>query len=158
MPGPITFETPTALEYFASLVADDASLSLVEAAAAIAQDDFPQLDTQAVLAEIDALAARLKQRFPAEYVSPAIAYLSHESCAVSGALLNAGGGEVSARLVTATKGIDLPGLTIEDVRDGIDTIFDESAMTVVTDPRRPAESGGHSSVTPLMVPKAYQPG
>ena len=32
---------PTALEYFASLVADDASLPLLEAAAAIAQDEYP---------------------------------------------------------------------------------------------------------------------
>jgi regulator of sirC expression with transglutaminase-like and TPR domain len=64
----MTFETPTALEYFASLVADDASLSLVEAAVSIAQDDYPQLDTQAVLAEMDALAVRLKQRFPADAV------------------------------------------------------------------------------------------
>ena len=42
MPGPLTpltFEPPTPLEYFATLVAEDASLSLVEAAAAIAQDD-----------------------------------------------------------------------------------------------------------------------
>jgi regulator of sirC expression with transglutaminase-like and TPR domain len=68
MPGPLIFEPPTALEYFASLVADDASLSLVEAAVSIAQDDFPQLDTQAVLAEIDALAVRLRQRFPADAV------------------------------------------------------------------------------------------
>jgi regulator of sirC expression with transglutaminase-like and TPR domain len=68
MPGPLTFVTPTALEYFASLVADDASLSLVEAAVSIAQDDFPGLDTQAVLAEIDALAVRLKRRFPADAV------------------------------------------------------------------------------------------
>jgi regulator of sirC expression with transglutaminase-like and TPR domain len=71
MPGPstpLTFETPTPLEYFATLVADDASLSLVEAAVAIAQDDFPQLDTLSVLAEIDALAARLKQRLPADAV------------------------------------------------------------------------------------------
>lgn len=64
----MTFEAPTALEYFASLVADDASLSLVEAAVSIAQDDFPRLDTQAVLAEIDALAVRLKRRFPADAV------------------------------------------------------------------------------------------
>jgi NAD(P)-dependent dehydrogenase (short-subunit alcohol dehydrogenase family) len=99
-----------------------------------------------------------KQRFPAEHVSPAVAYLCHESCDVSGALLNAGGGEVSARLVTATTGITLPGLTIEDVRDGLDAIFDESEMAIVTDPRRPAESGGHSPVTGLMVPKAYRPG
>jgi regulator of sirC expression with transglutaminase-like and TPR domain len=68
MSGPLTFETPTALEYFASLVAEDASLPLVEAAVAIAQDDFPQLDTQAVLAEIDGMAARLKRRFPADAV------------------------------------------------------------------------------------------
>ncbi|MDP9043185.1 MAG: transglutaminase-like domain-containing protein [Pseudomonadota bacterium] len=68
MPGPITFEAPTALEYFASLVADDATLSVVEAALAIAQDEYPRLDTQAVLAEIDALAARLKRRFPADAV------------------------------------------------------------------------------------------
>lgn len=68
MPGPLQFDTPTALEYFSSLVAEDASLSVVEAAIAVAQDDFPQLDTQSVLAEIDALAARLKQRFPADAV------------------------------------------------------------------------------------------
>lgn len=68
MPGPLTFEPPTALEYFASLVADDASLSLVEAAISIAQDDYPGLDTQAVLAEIDGLAARLKRRLPADAV------------------------------------------------------------------------------------------
>ncbi len=68
MPGPLQFETPTPLDYFASLVADDASLSLVEAAAAIAQDDFPQLDTQSVLAEIDAMAQKLRQRFPADAV------------------------------------------------------------------------------------------
>jgi regulator of sirC expression with transglutaminase-like and TPR domain len=68
MPVPHRFETPTALEYFATLVADDASLSLVEAAVAIAQDDCPRLDAQAVLAEIDALVVRLKQRFPADAV------------------------------------------------------------------------------------------
>jgi regulator of sirC expression with transglutaminase-like and TPR domain len=68
MPGPLQFETPTALEYFAALVADDASLSLVEAAVSLAQDDFPRLDTQSVLAEIDSLAARLKRRLPADAV------------------------------------------------------------------------------------------
>ena len=68
MSGPLTFETPTALEFFATLVADDASLSVVEAAASIAHDEFPQLDTQAVLAEIDALAVKLKRRFPADAV------------------------------------------------------------------------------------------
>ncbi len=68
MAAPLQFEPPTALEYFATLVAEDASLSLTEAAAAIAQDDFPQLDTQTVLAEIDTLAAKLKRRIPPDSV------------------------------------------------------------------------------------------
>ena len=68
MPRSLQFEAPTALEYFATLVADDASLSLVEAAAAIAQDDYPKLDTQAVLAAIDALAHKIKQRIPPDAV------------------------------------------------------------------------------------------
>ncbi len=62
------FAAPTALEYFSTLVADDASLSLLEAAVAIAQDEYPQLDTQSVLAEIDTLAERLKRRIPADAV------------------------------------------------------------------------------------------
>ena len=68
MPGPLQFETPSALEFFTTLVADDASLSLIEAAVSIAQDEFPQLDTLGVLAEIDALAARLKRKFPPDAV------------------------------------------------------------------------------------------
>jgi regulator of sirC expression with transglutaminase-like and TPR domain len=66
MPSRMYFQAPTPLEYFATLVADDASLSLVEAAVAIAQDEDPLLDTQGVLAKIDSLAARLKRRVPAD--------------------------------------------------------------------------------------------
>lgn len=66
MPSRMQFSAPTPLEYFASLVAEDESLSLVEAAVAIAQDDDPQLDTQAVLSKIDSLAERLKRRVPAD--------------------------------------------------------------------------------------------
>ena len=68
MAEPLQFEAPTALEYFSSLVADDASLSLIEAAAAIGQDEYPELDTQAVLADIDMMADRLKRRIPADAV------------------------------------------------------------------------------------------
>jgi regulator of sirC expression with transglutaminase-like and TPR domain len=62
----LRFEAPTALQYFASLVADDRSFSLLEAAVSIAQDEYPRLDPQAVLAEIDALAYKLKRRIPAD--------------------------------------------------------------------------------------------
>ncbi len=66
MPSRMQFSAPTPLEYFATLVAEDESLSLVEAAVALAQDDEPQLDTQAVLSKIDSLADRLKRRVPAD--------------------------------------------------------------------------------------------
>lgn len=66
MTGKLHFEAPTALQYFAALVAEDASLSTLEAAIAVAQDADPQLDTQAVLAEVDALAAALRRRIPAD--------------------------------------------------------------------------------------------
>lgn len=66
MGGPLHFEVPTALEYFASLVADDASFSVLEAAVAVAQDEYPALDAQDVLAQVDTLADRLRRRLPAD--------------------------------------------------------------------------------------------
>ncbi|MDP1647381.1 MAG: transglutaminase-like domain-containing protein [Rubrivivax sp.] len=66
MSGPLHFVAPTALEYFAALVADDASLPVLEAAVAVAQDDNPGLDVQGVLAQIDGLADRLCRRIPAD--------------------------------------------------------------------------------------------
>ena len=62
----LRFDPPTPLQYFAALVADDASFSQLEAAIAVAQDEYPGLDPQAVLAEIDLLAARLRGRMPAD--------------------------------------------------------------------------------------------
>ncbi|MBU6258448.1 MAG: tetratricopeptide repeat protein [Burkholderiales bacterium] len=66
MAGPLSFEAPTALDYFAALVADDASFSVLEAALAVAQDDEPELDVQGVLAQVDELAERLRRRLPAD--------------------------------------------------------------------------------------------
>jgi regulator of sirC expression with transglutaminase-like and TPR domain len=63
---PLRFEAPTALQYFAALVCDDASFSVLEAAAAVAQDEYPQLDTQELLSQVDALAERLCRRLPAD--------------------------------------------------------------------------------------------
>ena len=66
MPGPVPFEAPSALDYFATLVVDDASLPVLEAAAAVAQDDLPGVDVQDVLAQVDLLAERLCRRMPAD--------------------------------------------------------------------------------------------
>ncbi|MFY9510797.1 MAG: tetratricopeptide repeat protein [Rubrivivax sp.] len=68
MPGPLHFEAPTALQYFAALVADDATFAVVEAAIAVAQDADPDLDPLAVVSQIDLLADRLRRRLPADAV------------------------------------------------------------------------------------------
>jgi regulator of sirC expression with transglutaminase-like and TPR domain len=64
MASPLHFEAPTTLDYFAALVADDSAFPLLEAAVSLAQDDDPGLDVQGVLAQVDTLAQRLKNRVP----------------------------------------------------------------------------------------------
>lgn len=58
----LSFVVPTPLQYFSALVQSGDSLPLLETAASIAQDDYPALDMQGVLAEVDELLARLKRR------------------------------------------------------------------------------------------------
>ncbi len=60
-PAP-SFTALSALEYFGALVADDTQFPLLEAAISIAQDEMPELDVETVLADVDALALRLKSR------------------------------------------------------------------------------------------------
>lgn len=62
----LSLEVPTPLEYFASLVQSDADFPLLEAAISLAQDEYPDLDVQQVLGEVDQLLARLKRRLPAD--------------------------------------------------------------------------------------------
>jgi len=61
-----SFPTPTALDYFGSLVRSDEAFPLLEAAASLAQDEYPELDVQQVLGDVDQLLARLKRRLPAD--------------------------------------------------------------------------------------------
>lgn len=64
-----TFTAPTPLEYFGSLVQSDDELPLLEAACCLAQDEYPELDVQQVLGEVDQLLARLRRRVPADAAS-----------------------------------------------------------------------------------------
>lgn len=54
------------LEYFRTLVAEDEHFILLEAAAAVAQDEHPELDVLAVLASIDELGQTLSRRLAAD--------------------------------------------------------------------------------------------
>jgi regulator of sirC expression with transglutaminase-like and TPR domain len=62
----LTLQAPQPLAYFATLVAEDQGFALLEAAICVAQDDQPALDPQAVIGEIDRLAAKLRARLPAD--------------------------------------------------------------------------------------------
>jgi regulator of sirC expression with transglutaminase-like and TPR domain len=62
----LLLQRPSALEYFVNLVAEDAGFALLEAAVCVAQDEHPELDPHTVLADIDRLAARLRERLPAD--------------------------------------------------------------------------------------------
>lgn len=55
---------PTPLEYFSSLVASDRAFPLLEAAASLGQDDYPELSVQQVLNDVDQLLARINRRIP----------------------------------------------------------------------------------------------
>ena len=62
----LRYSAPTVLEYFASLVQSDEHFPLLEAATSLAQDEYPELDVQQVLGDVDQLLARLKRRLPAD--------------------------------------------------------------------------------------------
>jgi regulator of sirC expression with transglutaminase-like and TPR domain len=60
------YSPPTPLAYFASLVQSDDSFPLLEAAAALAQDEYPEAAVHQVLGDVDQLLARLRRRVPAD--------------------------------------------------------------------------------------------
>lgn len=62
----LSFVPPTPLGYFATLVQSDEQFPLLEAAATLAQDEYPELDVQQVLGDVDQLLARIKRRLPAD--------------------------------------------------------------------------------------------
>jgi NAD(P)-dependent dehydrogenase (short-subunit alcohol dehydrogenase family) len=64
-----------------------------------------------------------------EYVSPVVAYLCHEQCALNGETLAVAGGRVARSLYAETKGIVKPGLSPEDVRDSLSQIMSADRLT-----------------------------
>ncbi len=56
----------TPLDYFALLVQSDENFPLLEAAIAVAQDEYEDLDVQEVLGSVDQMAAKLKRKLPVD--------------------------------------------------------------------------------------------
>jgi NAD(P)-dependent dehydrogenase (short-subunit alcohol dehydrogenase family) len=72
--------------------------------------------------QMDAIHASM----PPELCSPAAAFLAHESCVLSGEVLQVGMGSVSRIAVLYSQGISKADLTVEDVADSLDAIMDMS--------------------------------
>ena len=56
------FEVPSALDYFRSLVSGPGTVPLFEAAASLAQDEYPDLDMVELFTDLDRLKAKLHKR------------------------------------------------------------------------------------------------
>ena len=72
------------------------------------------------------LLGELAERVQPETVSPLVAYLAHEDCAVNGHVYSVAGGRVARIVVAETDGVVLGRNTAEAVRDQIDAVDDVS--------------------------------
>ena len=67
---------------------------------------------------------------PPDAIAPVVAFLAHRDCTLSGQILSAGGGHVSAVLVSVTRGITDPHLSAETVRDRLEEILDPAGSVI----------------------------
>jgi NAD(P)-dependent dehydrogenase (short-subunit alcohol dehydrogenase family) len=74
-----------------------------------------------------------------DLVAPAVAWLAHESCSVTGEMLIALAGRVASAVIAETPGIYRPSWSIEDVAANIDAIRDDTAPLVF-----PVVPAGHN--------------
>ena len=93
-------------------------------------DGAGQPDDPSAQAVLDDLVSQYLQNLDPALVAPVAAFLVHRDCPVSGEIYTVGAGQVSRFFIGRTKGFYSPTLSIEDVRDHLDTIRDEAGYTV----------------------------
>jgi len=76
------------------------------------------------------LMPQLEEKLQPDKVTPAVIYLAHESCEVTGEIFSVGGGTVSRYFIGLTEGYLNHELTAEDVRDNLGVIRDETDYKV----------------------------
>lgn len=106
--------------------------------------------------EASPFTSLMQEHFPTSLVSPVVAYLAHESCALSGANLEAAAGNVGLRVFDQTAGYTDTNLTVEKVRDNLSTITDQRTATMIPDPGE-VPAGPTGAVQLGAVLKPYQP-
>jgi NAD(P)-dependent dehydrogenase (short-subunit alcohol dehydrogenase family) len=97
--------------------------------------------------EDDEFARQIMEMAPPDLVSPAVAYLAHEECGVTGRFFLSASGMISEYIFQSTRGYRNPTLTIENVRDNFAQIVDRTGAEDVPAP----EASPYA-------PKAYTPG
>jgi NAD(P)-dependent dehydrogenase (short-subunit alcohol dehydrogenase family) len=67
--------------------------------------------------------------FPPELATPAVVYLSHQSCPLNGAILVCGGGQILRMAIMENQGYTSKTLTPEEIAANIDQVMDMGAAT-----------------------------
>ncbi|MGD1171353.1 SDR family NAD(P)-dependent oxidoreductase [Mycobacterium seoulense] len=93
-------------------------------------DGATEADDAAARAVLEDLAGQYLRELDPARVAPVAAFLAHRDCPVSGEIYTAGAGHVARFFIGRTKGFRSPVLSIEDVRDHLDEIRDETGYTV----------------------------
>jgi hypothetical protein len=78
-----------------------------------------------------------------ELAAPAVGWLAHESCSISGEMLVSIAGRVARAFIAETPGVYRPSWTIEQVGEQIDAIRDPSAPWIL--PVVPSGQADHIS-------------
>jgi hypothetical protein len=78
------------------------------------------------------LFTELPDRFPPEQVSPAMAYLAHESCPLYGEIIVCGGGEAKRVAILESRGLQHADLTPEYIAEHVDQLLDLTGADLVT--------------------------
>ena len=90
--------------------------------------------TRLVLSTVEAdspLLAHAKAHLPPELSSPAVAFLAHETCPVTGECIDSVGGEVQRCFITRTRGFNDRGHSVETIAQRWDEVMDETGATTV---------------------------
>jgi NAD(P)-dependent dehydrogenase (short-subunit alcohol dehydrogenase family) len=85
----------------------------------------------ALLEEDSPLLQYSREHLPPELSSPALAYLCHETCPVTGECIDSAGGQVQRTYISRTKGFTDPASTIETVAERWEEIMSPSEAEIV---------------------------
>jgi len=77
------------------------------------------------------LLAHSRQSLPSELCAPAVAFLAHEDCPVTGECLDSVGGEIQRTYISRTNGFSDREHTVETIAERWDEVMDESGAVTV---------------------------